>query len=338
MNYFSFHIGDYRGATAHLSNDEDLCYRRLLDLYYDKDGDLPDLKTIARRVRMPEEIVESVLSEFFTLQDGCWMHERADREIAAFTERVESARANGQRGGRPKKTGSVIFGNPAVTGSVIFENPAITEPLTNQEPITNNHISPLPPKGVEEEVVMVEVLPRIEKTGEKTAVRGGDIAEHQKQVLAVSSTQETTSRNRIDQRFSEFWQAYPESRRKNLYRAQSAFSASIHALPPQDDLIRSLEAFKKSKEWKQDNGKFIPSPETWISERRWQDAPAFSPTAKPKPKSDIDEADAFAWRSQEYPDSLEVHPTASTFPFKTWPESVRREYLASKNQPKPQTT
>ena len=334
MNYFSFHIGDYRGATAHLSNDEDLCYRRLLDLYYDKDGDLPDLKTIARRVRMPEEVVEAILGEFFTSISGGWSHERADKEIRNFKKQTEG----GKKGAEARWGGHRGAIAPPCDTHMGLDSPpnATPMPTNNHKPITN--ISPLPPKGGEEEVVMVEVSSRIEKTGEKTAVRGGDIDGSQSSVLAVSSTQETTSGNRIDQRFSEFWQAYPENRRKNLYRAQSAFSSSIHALPPQDDLIRSLEAFKKSKEWRQDNGKFIPSPETWISERRWQDAPAFSLTAKPKPKSDIDEADAFAWRAQEYPDSLEVHPTASTFPFKTWPESVRREYLASKNQPKPQTT
>jgi uncharacterized protein YdaU (DUF1376 family) len=334
MNYFSFHIGDYRGATAHLSNEEDLCYRRLLDLYYDKDGDLPDLKTIARRVRMPDDVVAAILGEFFTSISDGWRHERADKEIRNFKKQTEG----GKKGAEARWGGHRGAIAPPCDTHMGLDSPpnATPMPTNNHKPITN--ISPLPPKGVEEEVVMVEVSSRIEKTAEKTSVRGGDIDGSQSSVLAVSSTQETPSGNRIDQRFSEFWKAYPENRRKNLYRAQSAFSASIHALPPQDDLIRSLEAFKKSKEWKQDNGKFIPSPETWISERRWQDAPAFSPTSKPKPKTDIDEADAFAWRSQEYPDSLEVHPTASTFPFKTWPESVRREYLASKNQPKPQKT
>ena len=41
MNYYSFHIGDYRGATAHLSNEEDLAYRRLLDMCYDTESAIP---------------------------------------------------------------------------------------------------------------------------------------------------------------------------------------------------------------------------------------------------------------------------------------------------------
>jgi uncharacterized protein YdaU (DUF1376 family) len=337
MNYYSFHIGDYRGATAHLSNDEDLCYRRLLDLYYDKDGGMPAINVIARRVRFSVEIVESILSEFFTETDLGWSHDRADREIRNFKKQTEGgkkgaeARWGGHRG---------AIAPPSDTHMGLDSPPNATPmPTNNHKPITN--ISPLPPKGVEEEKNQGEgVSPRIEKTGEKTSVRGGDIHGSQSSVLAVSSTRETLSGDRIDQRFSEFWKAYPENRRKNLYRAQSAFSASMHSLPTQEELMKSLEAFKASKEWRQDNGKFIPSPETWIAEHRWQDAPAFSTTAKPKPKSDIDEADAFRWRAETYPDSLEVHPGSLTFPTSKWPADIRREYLASKktNQPQPQAT
>ena len=294
---------------------------------------------------MPEEIVEAILTEFFTGSIEGWMHERADREIATFSERVQAASKAGKASAASRTRPTATPVEPPLNArSTPVEirlngNPTpVNQPVTiNQEPI----YSPLPPKGGEEEKNQGGgVSPRIEKTGEKTAVRGGDIAELQKKVLPVSSTQETASGNRIDQRFSEFWQAYPENRRKNLYRAQSAFSASVHAMPTQDDLIRSLEAFKQSKEWRQDNGKFIPSPETWIAEHRWQDAPAFSPTAKPKPKSDIDEADAFRWRAETYPESLEVHPSASTFPTAKWPADIRREYLTARktNQPQPQAT
>ena len=322
MNYYSFHIGDYRGATAHLSNDEDLCYRRLLDLYYDKDGDLPDLKTIARRVRMPEEVVEAILGEFFTGISGEWRHERADKEIGNFKKQTEG----GKKGAEARWGGHRGAIAPPCDTHMGLDSPpnATPMPTNNHKPITN--ISPLPPKGVEEVEVIGKDPSMIEKKAEKTSLRGGYIAERQSRVLGPSSARETLSGNYIDQRFSEFWQAYPENRRKNLYRAQSAFSASLHSLPAQEELMKSLEAFKASKEWRQDNGKFIPSPETWISERRWQDAPAFSPTAKPKPKSEVDEADAFAWRAEAHPDSIEVHPTAASFPFKNWPADIRDQY------------
>jgi hypothetical protein len=125
--------------------------------------------------------------------------------------------------------------------------------------------------------------------------------------------------------FEEFWKAYPESRKKNRYRTEQAWSAQRHVLPPINEILASLEAFKHSKEWKQDDGKLIPYPWNWLQERRWTDAPAYS-APKSKPKPEVDEAEAFRWRSTAYPESLEVHPTAASFPFKNWPESIQREY------------
>jgi hypothetical protein len=50
MHYYQFHIGDYRSATAHLTNEEDLAYRRLLDMYYDTEVPIPnDPKDVARK-------------------------------------------------------------------------------------------------------------------------------------------------------------------------------------------------------------------------------------------------------------------------------------------------
>ena len=38
MFHYKRHIGDYRSATAHLTNDEDLAYMRLLDYYYETES------------------------------------------------------------------------------------------------------------------------------------------------------------------------------------------------------------------------------------------------------------------------------------------------------------
>ena len=169
----------------------------------------------------------------------------------------------------------------------------------NQEPITNN--IPIIPKMVEDE--------------EEVVVKGRNWSAE----------------------FDSFWSDYPETRKKNRYRVESAWSAVRHHLPPINELQAALRAFKASPEWRRDAGKFIPSPESWLTERRWQDAPAYSPPAKAKPKSSVDEADAFSWRSENYPDSLEIHPSPNTLPFSAWPGSTRREYLASKKQPQLQT-
>jgi uncharacterized protein YdaU (DUF1376 family) len=130
MHYYSFHVSDYIHDTAHLSNDEDLAYRRLLDLYYTQEKPIPNrTHEVARRIRMGKNIeaVQTVLEEFFmfSLEHDFWFHKRCDETIAAYQAKAERNRAVGKLGGRPKS-------NPQETQTVSKHNP-------NQEPITNNH-------------------------------------------------------------------------------------------------------------------------------------------------------------------------------------------------------
>ena len=81
MHYYQFHIGDYRAATAHLSNEEDLAYRRLLDMYYDTESPIPGAtQWVARRIRVDESVVMAVLEDMFYMDEsGAWRHQRADQ-------------------------------------------------------------------------------------------------------------------------------------------------------------------------------------------------------------------------------------------------------------------
>ena len=151
MHYYQFNIGDYAAHTRHLSMLEDLAYRRLLDLYYSSEKPIiKDIKKLSRLLSMPghEQEIEQVLEDFFILTDDGYCQNRADEEISRYHSKADAARANGKKGGRPKKpknnpdktepepgkTQSVILANPAKTGSK-----AKQEPITNnQKPITNN--------------------------------------------------------------------------------------------------------------------------------------------------------------------------------------------------------
>lgn len=97
MNYYEHHLGDYDGATAHLSWLEDCAYRRLMCLYYRNEGPVPvDIKQACRLVRAsskPErDAVQQVLSEFFDLQADGWHHKRCDEEVARFKAKSQKAR------------------------------------------------------------------------------------------------------------------------------------------------------------------------------------------------------------------------------------------------------
>lgn len=100
MYYYQFNIGDYQSHTAHLTEMEDLAYRRLLDWYYLHERPVPlDIGEISRQIRMRShtDCIAVVLQEYFDRIEDGWIHHRADQEIAKAGERSvkasESAKA-----------------------------------------------------------------------------------------------------------------------------------------------------------------------------------------------------------------------------------------------------
>lgn len=107
MNFYAFHIGDYASATQHLTDLEDLAYRRMMDVYYVSERALPlDRRQLYRLVRANtdamRQAVDVVVSEFFTSEDDGWHHKRCDAEIAKAKAKSEKAKANGKLGGLAK--------------------------------------------------------------------------------------------------------------------------------------------------------------------------------------------------------------------------------------------
>lgn len=124
MHYYQFNIGDYLSHTTHLSDAEDLAYRRMLDLYYQTEQPFESIYLVARKVRSTPEVVETILNEFFEPdENGLWHNPRADLEISKYHAKADSARkANQKRWGSEADLKSDT--------DQILNN--------NQEPITNN--------------------------------------------------------------------------------------------------------------------------------------------------------------------------------------------------------
>jgi hypothetical protein len=68
--------------------------------------------------------------------------------------------------------------------------------------------------------------------------------------------------------FNSFWLAYPN--RKNKAAAFKAWEAKS-ADDEMDVIMAALEEHKKSRDWKKENGKYIPHPATWLNGERWHD-------------------------------------------------------------------
>jgi uncharacterized protein YdaU (DUF1376 family) len=139
MHYYKFNIGDYARSTRHLTNDEDLAYRRLLDMYYETEAPIPlETQWVARRIRMDVDDVEVLLNDMFIRTEEGWRHPRCDADIEEYHRQAERNRENGKRGGRPKTAIKQTIENP-----VGFESVSIGEPVvtlnTNHKPLTNKH-------------------------------------------------------------------------------------------------------------------------------------------------------------------------------------------------------
>ena len=69
--------------------------------------------------------------------------------------------------------------------------------------------------------------------------------------------------------FENFWVEYPKKKEK-----PEAYKEWVK-LSPGESLIaimmEALSSYKISREWNEDDGKYIPYPERWIKKRRWED-------------------------------------------------------------------
>jgi uncharacterized protein YdaU (DUF1376 family) len=125
MHYYQFNIGDYASHTRHLDLDEDLAYRRLLDMYYLHERPLNvDSAVVAKQIGMREKVkvVQDVLNEFFQLGEEGWVNDRADKEIKHFHSKIEQASRAGKASAERRSSARSTD----------------VQPTNNQEPITKN--------------------------------------------------------------------------------------------------------------------------------------------------------------------------------------------------------
>jgi len=129
-----------------LSNEEDLAYRRLLDMYYDTEQKIPiDTQWVARRIRVEPVVVRDVLNDMFVQHEDGWFHARCADVIEQYHAMAEKNRANGRLGGRKK--------NPVGSDS----QPTVKATI-NQEPRTINQ-EPIKGKVADALIVLPDWIP-----------------------------------------------------------------------------------------------------------------------------------------------------------------------------------
>lgn len=69
--------------------------------------------------------------------------------------------------------------------------------------------------------------------------------------------------------FEAFWNAYPKKvSKKTAYKSWSKITFTDGLF---EKIMLSLKNCTESKQWKKDNGEFIPHPSTWLNQERWND-------------------------------------------------------------------
>jgi uncharacterized protein YdaU (DUF1376 family) len=130
MNFYPHHISDFNNATRHLTRVERSVYRDAIEMYYDKESPIPaDIELLNRKLlcitEEEKQALLAILSEFFTLSDGLYRHDRCDLEIEKYRKNT-SAKAKAGIASAAKRQ---------------QKSTGVQQKLTrvhNQEPITNN--------------------------------------------------------------------------------------------------------------------------------------------------------------------------------------------------------
>jgi len=101
---------------------------------------------------------------------------------------------------------------------------------------------------------------------------GSDSSATRQQVGSLEKSrveiEKSKSRVEIDDGFDLFWKNYP----KRIGKGKAQLAWKKHK-PDIDEVLKTLFWQLESKEWFNENGKFIPHPTTWINAKRWLDEP-----------------------------------------------------------------
>lgn len=188
MNFYQFHIGDYRRQTGHLTLLEHAIYRALIDTYYlDEQPLSANLAKLMRshsvRNADEEQALKNVLEDFFELTEDGYRHHECDIQLSKIYKKSEKARASAQA--RWKKNANAVRTVCEGDATGMLPNNPIT-----QDPITqDNNVEQAQPDGMgmvnEVFGYWLTVMGKNAKTTKKTPERVNKIKGRLKQGYSV---------------------------------------------------------------------------------------------------------------------------------------------------------
>jgi len=90
-----------------------------------------------------------------------------------------------------------------------------------------------------------------------------------KQEIINNKSKTINKKQELGKSFNLFWEEYPKKVNKvTALKSFEKLNPDKHLL---DVIIKGIAFFKETKEWKKDDGQFIPYPTTWLNNKRWED-------------------------------------------------------------------
>jgi hypothetical protein len=96
---------------------------------------------------------------------------------------------------------------------------------------------------------------------------GQNLATNQEVKPGIKPVTETAQKDPIG--FASFWQAYPKKTAKPA--ALLKFKSAKLKAGELDAILTDIETRKQADDWTKENGKYVPNPATYLSQRRWED-------------------------------------------------------------------
>lgn len=105
LPYMQFYVAEYLADTAHLDAEENGAYLLLIFNYWQTGKPIPKkrLQKVARVCNDRWTDVEEALSEFFTDDGECWVHDRIEADLAAVEEAQAQRAAAGKASAEARK-------------------------------------------------------------------------------------------------------------------------------------------------------------------------------------------------------------------------------------------
>lgn len=70
--------------------------------------------------------------------------------------------------------------------------------------------------------------------------------------------------------FERFWELYPSKRKKPVARI-AWMNMRVHSEEQYALINTAVERYKKTNQWQEENGRYIPDPDTFLQDERWTD-------------------------------------------------------------------